>query len=176
MNLTKYLPFENCVLTTNISTFEILKRIADNIEPKQGFNLIPFDTRKYTKPYTGYIHGLTFTMNRNINYGNSFSPMITGKLETFSGKTEIKLKMRLVGFVAVLISLWLGAAGLVCLGIIIVGLSRLKQISQTGFSPMVLIPFVMFVFGVFLVLLPFKYESKKSILFLSSLLDCVENK
>jgi hypothetical protein len=172
MNLTKYLPLENCVITTNISTLEILKRLSDNIEPKQGFNLIPIDTRKYTKPYTGHINGLTFTISRTINYGNSFSPIITGNLETFSGRTEIKLKMRMVGFVAVFISFWLGAIGLVCLGIIIAGLSRLKQISQTGFSPMVLIPFGMFVFGVFLVLLPFKYESKKSLQFLSTLLDC----
>jgi len=172
MNPTKYLPLENCVLTTNISTLEILKRIADNIEPKQGFNLISLNTRKYIKPYTGHINGLTFTMSRNINYGNSFSPIITGKLETFSGKSEIKLTMRLVGFVAVFISFWLGVVGLVCLGIIIAGLSRLKQISQNGFSPMVLLPFVMFAFGVLLVLLPFKYESKKSIQFLSTLLDC----
>jgi hypothetical protein len=57
---------------------------------------------------------------------------------------------------------------------IIAGFSHYKQIMQHGFSPAVLGPFGMFVFGVLLTILPFKYESKKSIQFLSGLLDTVE--
>lgn len=174
MNITKYLPWESFVLTTNISTLEILKRIADNIEPKQGYKLIPFETRKYTKPYTGHIHGLTFTMSRNLNYGNSFSPIITGQIETFFGETQISVKMRPIGFVLVFISFWIGLAGFVCLGIMIAGLSKLKYILQNGFSPWVLVPFGMFAFGYVFIIFLFKYESKKSMHFLSGLLDSAE--
>jgi len=173
MNLTKYLPFENYVLTTKLPTLEVLKRITDNIEPRQGFTISSFN-RKYAKPYTGHINGLTFTMSRNINYRNSFSPIITGQIETFLGETQIKVKMRLVSFVLVFISFWLGVVGLVCIGMIIAGLSQFKQILQNGFSPAVLIPFGMFAFGCLLTILPFKYESKTSIQFLSKLLDSVE--
>jgi hypothetical protein len=99
MNLTKHLPFENDVLTTKIPTLEVLRRIADNVEPRQGFTLSSFNNRKYTKPYIGSIHGLSFTMSRNINYRNSFLPIITGHIETFPGKTQVRIKMQLVSFV-----------------------------------------------------------------------------
>jgi hypothetical protein len=173
MNLTKYLPFQKFVITTKLPTLEVLKRISDNIEQRQGFTISSFN-RKYTKPYTGHINGLTFTMSRNIKYRNSFAPVITGQIETFLGETQIKVKMRLVNFVLIFISFWLSVVGSVCIGIIIAGLSQFKQILQNGFSLAVLIPFGMFAFGCVLTILPFKYESKTSIDFLSKLLDSIE--
>jgi hypothetical protein len=170
MNSEKYLPFENHLFTTTLSTLEVLHRIKENIEPNQGF-ILASSKRRYSKPYTGQINGLTFSMTRNINYRNSFIPVITGQLITYSNQTEVKVKMRLNTFVLVFITFWLGTVGLVCLGEIITGLLRFKQILFTGFSPALIMPFIMFTFGYLLVILAFKAESKKSMKFLEELFN-----
>jgi hypothetical protein len=79
--------------------------------------------------------------------------------------------MRLFIFVLAFITFWLGTVGLVCIGIIIAGLFKFKQILQTGFSPMILIPFGMFAFVYLMTILTFKYESKISTQFLLNLLE-----
>lgn len=174
MNLKKYLPFENYVLTSKLSVEEIKRRLADNIEPKKSLRLSIFNSGS-SKPYEGHILGDTFTMSRIINYRNSFLPVITGHISTFLGKTQINVKMRPVTFVLVFISLWLGIVGLVCLGIILVGLIQFKKVLQNGFSPMILIPFAMFLFGCLLTTLAFKAESRKSKKFLHRMFEGQEN-
>lgn len=167
------LPYENYVLTTRLSSDEVLKRIGDNIQQKQGFNLSTF-SRNYTKPYTGQINGKAFTISRNIDYRNSFLPVITGQIATDLGQTQINIKMRPVIFVLIFISFWLGIVGLVCIGMLLAGLSHFRQLLQNGFSPMFLIPFGMFAFGCLLTYFAFKVESKKSKEFLATLLESVD--
>jgi hypothetical protein len=174
MNFKKYLPFENYVITSKLSVEEIKNRLADNIEPKKNIRLSVFN-RSSNKPYEGQILGDTFTISRIINYRNSFLPVITGQISKFLGKTQINVKMRPVTFVLIFISLWLGVVGLVCLGIILVGLIQFKQVLQNGFSPMILIPFGMFLFGCLLTTLAFKAESKKSKEFLNRIFEGQEN-
>ncbi len=174
MNLKKYLPFENYVITSKLSVEEVKTRLASNIEPKKSLRLSVFN-RGSNKPYEGEILGDTFTICRIINYRNSFLPVITGHISTFTDKTQINVKMRPVTFVLLFISLWLGIVGLVCLGIILAGLIQLKQILQNGFSPMILIPFGMFLFGCLLTTLAFKAESKKSKEFLEQIFEGQEN-
>lgn len=173
MNLRKVLPYENYVLTTNLSVDEVLERIADNIEQKQAFRFSIFG-QNYYKPYTGNITGETFKMSRNINYRNSFLPVITGQVSTFLGQTQVKIKMRPDIIVLIFISFWLGSVGLVCLGTLLIGLIQIRQILHEGFSPMLFIPFVMFAFGSLLTYFAFKNESKKSIDFLASLLESID--
>ncbi|MFN0082087.1 MAG: hypothetical protein ACKVOM_06175 [Ferruginibacter sp.] len=174
MNFKKYLPFENYIITSKLSVEEVAKRLAESIEPKKNLRLFVFN-RGSNKPYKGQILGDTFTISRIINYKNSFLPVIRGHISTFLGNTQINVKMRPVTFVLILISLWLGIVGLVCLGIILVGLIQFKQVLQNGFSPMILIPFGMFLFGCLLTTLPFKAESKKSKEFLDRLFEGQEN-
>jgi hypothetical protein len=174
MNLKKYLPFENYVLTSKLPAEEVKRRLADNIEPKKSFMLSVFN-RDTNKPYEGQISGDTFTINRIINYRNSFLPVITGHISTSPGKTQINVKMRLVTFVSIFISLWLGIVGIVCLGTILAGLFQFKQVLQNGFSPIILIPFGMFLFGCLLTTLAFKAESKKSKDFLKRIFEGQEN-
>jgi hypothetical protein len=173
MILKNILPFENYVLTTKLSSEEVLKRVADNIQQKKSFNSSTFN-RNYTKPYTGQIIGMTFTMNRNINYRNSFLPVIAGQITTYPGQTQINIKMRPAIFVLIFISFWLGIVGLVCLGTLLIGLLQFRQILQNGFSPMILIPFGMFAFGCLLTHFAFKGESKNSKEFLATLLESVD--
>ena len=132
MILKNVLPFENYVLTTKLSVVEVIKRVADNIQQKQGFSLSTF-SRNYTKPYTGQIIGTTFTMSRNINYRNSFLPIITGQITTFLGQTQVNIKMRPVTAVLIFISFWLGVVGFVCIGILLFGLLQFRQILHNGF-------------------------------------------
>ena len=173
MILKKVLPFENYVLTTKLSADEVLKRVADNIQQRQGFSFSTFNSN-YTKPYTGQIIGTTFTMNRNINYRNSFLPVITGHVKTFLGQTQVNIKIRPVTLVLIFISFWLGIGGLVCLGMLLIGLLQFRQILQDGFSPMLFIPFGMFVFGCLLTHFAFKGESKNSKEFLARLLESLD--
>jgi hypothetical protein len=173
MILKKVLPFENYVLTTRLSSDEVLKRVSDNIQQKQSFSFSTFN-RNYAKPYTGQISGTTFTMTRNINYRNSFLPVITGQISTYLGQTQINIKMRPVIVVLIFISFWLGIVGLVCIGMLSAGLLQFKQILQNGFSPMLLIPFGMFAFGCLLTHFAFKGESKNSKEFLARILESID--
>lgn len=174
MNLKKYLPFENYVITTKLSVHEIKIRLADNIEPKKSVKLSLFSNDS-SKPYEGEILGDSFKITRIINYRNSFLPVITGHISTFPGRTQINVKIRPVIFVLIFISLWLGIVGLVCVGIILAGIFQFKNLLQNGFSPMTLIPFGMFFFGCLLITLGFKAESKKSKEFLERVFEVQEN-
>jgi hypothetical protein len=170
MNLKKYLPVENYVMTSKLSVEDVKKRLADNIQPKGPIRLSAFN-RNTDKLYEGHIFGDTFTISRIINYRNSFLPVITGQVSTVQGKTQINVKMSPVPVVLVFISIWLGIIGLVCLGVILVGLIQFKQVLQNGFSPMILIPFGMLIFGCLLTNRAFKAESKISKEFLNRILE-----
>src|SRR5687768_10407578 len=106
MDLQRYLAFENYVLTSKLSIEEIKRRLVNNIEPKKSFSFFGFN-KSSNKPYKGQIIGDTFTISRIINYRNSFLPVITGRISTFLGKTQINVKMRPVTSVLIFISVWL---------------------------------------------------------------------
>ena len=174
MNFKNVLPFENYILKSKLSVDDVLKRLGDNIQKEQGFGFSNFNNT-YTKPYSGQISGMTFKMSRNINYRNSFLPVITGQISTHLGHTQISIIMRPVLFVLIFISLWFCIVGLVCVSILIAGLLQFKQVLLNGFSPMLLIPYGMLVFGCLLTYFAFKGESKKSIEFLTSLFESSES-
>lgn len=175
MPSNKYLPFEHYVLTSKLSVEEIKKRLADNIEKNRIFRFSGF-SHNTSKPYEGQIEGDKFTISRVINYRNSFLPVIKGSVSSYLGKTQIDVKVRPTIFVLIFISIWLGLVGLVCMGIIIIGLFQFQDILRNGFSPMVFIPFGLFVFGSLLTYFGFKIESKKSKTFLMSLFEIQEQK
>jgi hypothetical protein len=173
MLLKNVLPIEKYVLTTNLSVDEVLKRIADNIQHRQEFNFSTL-SRNYSKPYTGEINGTSFSMTRNINYRNSFLPIIKGHIMPCFGQTQVNIKMRPTIFALIFISFWLGIVTLFCIGLLLVGLLRFRQILQTGFSLGFLIPFAMFVFGCVLLYFSFNRESKISKDFLATLLQSID--
>ncbi len=169
MNIRKLLPFEKYVLTTDLSVEEVQKRLASCMQSESDYSW-SFFSRRYTKPYRGAVTGLTFRMIRNISYRNSFLPVIKGRVTRISGHTEVMITMRPAGFVLVFMAIWLGMTGLVCIGIIVAGIAQSRQILDNGFSPAVIIPFVMFAFGSGLTLFAFKSESIESKGFLADLL------
>lgn len=166
----KYLPFENFVLVTSLSADEVRNRLANNIEPQK--NSFIFTSKKNTsKPYEGSIINNTFKISRIISYRNSFLPVITGEISQAWGKTEITVNMKPVIFVQIFMAFWLGGVGLACIGILVAGIIKFKDIIHNGFSPAFLGPFGMFIFGYLLITLSFRYESKTSKEFLKSLFD-----
>jgi hypothetical protein len=169
MNFTNLLPFEKYVLATDLSVEEVLKRLAGCMQSESDYSWSSF-RRIYIKPYRGAVSGLTFRMIRNINYRNSFLPVINGRVTSMSGRTEVMISMRPAYFVLVFMAFWLGMTGLVCIGIIVAGIAQFREILHNGFSPVVFIPFAMFAFGSGLTFFAFKAESKVSKQFLADLL------
>lgn len=157
-------------MITRLPFMEVMKRLGDNIDTRTGLFLSQLNNGS-VKPYQGQITSSTFKMSRIINYKNSFLPQITGEVTSYLGETHISIKMRPVTFVLIFMSFWLGTAGLVCLGILLAGLSQLPQLFREGFSPFLLVPFVMFAFGSVLSIFAFKTETKKSKAFLEELLE-----
>jgi len=173
MSLKKYLPFENYILITNLSPAEVYRRLADNVAPERPLQLFA-QSSNTSKPYEGKISKDSFSISRVINYKNSFLPIINGNISSFVGQTQLNIKMKLASFAMVFMSLWLGIMGLACIVTLLIGIIQIKQIFQTGFSPMLLTPFGAFIFGCLLTVIPFKKESKIAKEFLSSLLNAHE--
>lgn len=84
--------------------------------------------------------------------------------------------MKPAPFVIVFMAIWLGVMGLACIVTLAIGIIKVKQILETGFSPMVLTPFGGFIFGYLLTVIAFKKESKIAKEFLLSLLNGQEIK
>jgi hypothetical protein len=168
----KYLPFEDFILTTPLTVHEVQKLLTEKVETMQGslFGNSP----KTNKPYRGEVTSESFRIYRIINYRNSFLPEITGRYKTNDNGTQIQIKMRPNTGVLVFMSIWLGLVGIVCIVIFVVMLMSMKEVFKGGFSPMVLIPFGMFVFGYGLVTLGFKSESSLSKNYLIKILTAEE--
>jgi len=167
MILKKIIPLEQYVLTTRLSSLEVRRRLADCIAAtsKEAAD-------DSTKVYTGKLSGDSFTVSRIIHHRNAFLPVISGDIAAgFSPPTQIHLEMKLTRFILVFIYSWIGVVGLVCLGILVAGLIQFRQVMQDGFSPLLLIPFGLFLLGCILIILPFRKESKRSKRFFAQLLD-----
>ena len=170
MNLMKFLPFENYVLTTKLSLDEVYNRLAANVEPKKAYRFTLF-TGTPAKAYEGEISKYAFRISRIINHRNSFLPIISGEILTLPGQTQINIKMKLSLFVLIFVGFWLGIVGLLSLFIIVGKFSQSTQTSADGFSLQSLIPLGMFDFVSLLTLISFKIESRKSRKFLKTLFD-----
>jgi hypothetical protein len=166
----KYLPFENYVLTTNLSVDEVRDRLANNVEPQKKAS-ISSSKQNTSKPYQGSIVNNSFKIFRIINYRNSFVPVISGEISQAYGKTEIAVKMKPVLFVLIFMAFWIGTVGVICVCILVMAVLEFKDLIQNGFSPPILIPFGMFIFGYLLITLSFKYESSTSKEFLKDLFE-----
>jgi hypothetical protein len=161
----KYLPFENITYRSILDQQEVLKRIEEIIEPPKTLSLSDIFGNNDHRPYKGSTTGNSFSMTRIINYKNSFLPRIIGVIEEDHSGTRINVKMRLHKIVFAFMLLWLGVAGIVCLGVFA------TMFGDQDFAPQSLIPFAMFLFGYALVTGGFKYESIKSRKYLAELFE-----
>lgn len=163
---SKFLPVEEYSILTSLSPEEVAQRLSqvtDLSRKRMQLQIPRFPQFKKTiSTYTGSLSKTDFKISRNISYQNSFLPVIAGTIGSFSGKTEIRISMKLHIFVKVFMIIWLSLTGLAALGVIIVALNLLVRGRIHVMNPMTLIPIGMFLFGYMLMLLPFKIESRKS--------------
>lgn len=144
------LPYEKYNLRTKLSQEEILKRMTVNTL------------------YKGTGGGNEFKVQRVITYRNSFLPQIKGQITADSRGSDILITMRLHLFVIVFMCFWLAFVSLFCVLLVtVVDTSEAPNIFQA-------IPFIMIIFGVALLIVPFKIESKRSKKDLLSILEAEE--
>lgn len=170
MNLYKYLPFEKYTLISRLSVDEVKNRLTANIEPKKKFEFSLFNKGR-SKPYEGSISGNQFIISRIIDYRNSFLPVIKGQISEKPGQVHIQINMRPFTGVLIFFTFWIGIVSIVCLAIIVVAIVQFRQILESGVTPGALIPFGMLIFGILLVTIGFKSESRDSKEFLRELLE-----
>lgn len=171
MNFKNFFPSDSYMLTTKLSVDEVKIRLSESINQPKKFLTREFNN-PLTRQYEGQLFNNTFKINQIIvGKRNSFAPLITGSITSYHDTTNIKIKMELLPFVITFMFLWLSSVGLVCVVLLSGGLLHLPQIIHDGFSPFLLIPFVMFIFGCFLPFSGFKTESENSKYYLIKLLD-----
>jgi hypothetical protein len=167
MLVYKLLPFKQYTLITKLPTQEVRKRIIKFIEEKQNTSA-PAGT---LQAFEGKLLGDRFVLSRVMRRRNSFLPVVTGDIAGFFGHTQVYIKIELTRFILIFIFGWVAILGLLCGGLLIIGLVQFQHILQQGFSLLLLIPFGLFLVGSLLTILPFKRETKRSIQLLSELLD-----
>jgi len=171
MNLKKYLPYENYILTSSLNKEEITNRLQENVSLKYYSTFQKKQNTISEKPYEGTIDENKFLINRVIDYRNSFLPVISGEITSKLSGSEIHIKMQLNTFTKIFISIWLGIISLVCIGMTFALIINFSKIANQEFRPASLIPFGMLAFGLLLTILSFKAESSKSKIFLEKLLE-----
>ena len=161
----KYLPFENITYKTQLDPEEILKRLSEITEPKKTIRMKGIFGNNDHKPYEGRISKNTFSINRIIDYRNSFLPTIKGIIEKDMKGTKVTVKMRLHEIAMVFMFIWFGIVGIASLFFLA------SMYNNQDFEPLILIPFGMLILGYVLVTGGFKYESVKSKKYLAQLFE-----
>ncbi len=108
--------------------------------------------RQYDEFFSGKILDDSFKIWRNISYQNSFLPVILGNLETTEDGCKIYIKTRMCIFVLVFLSIWFTGVIGACL---IIPFCKFPM-------PYVFIPYIMLIFGILIVTIPNKIETKKA--------------
>ena len=168
----KMIPYERLILRSPLRPVDALKRLEENIQPKQAY-LWP---RTGQKPYQGKIEGSNFNVRRIISYRNSFLPMIDGVIQPEMGGSSIAIRMHPHIAVTVFMGLWFAAFTLFFL-YSLVGI--LFSPSNSAFQQPVwqeidFLPLGMIIFGYVLTLASFKFESNKSKNFFRELFQATE--
>jgi len=174
MRFQKFFPSKSYTLLTELSEFEVKRRINAKINSQEKTSQADFND-PVKRQYKGEVYEHGFRISQVlVGKRNSFAPLITGNISSFNTTTKIEIDMRLSPFVIGFMLFWLGFVGLFCLGMILVGMARFHEILKNGFSMDALIPFGMFIFGCILPRVGFKTESDNSKVFLASLLKAHE--
>ncbi|MDF3028409.1 MAG: hypothetical protein K0S23_2716 [Fluviicola sp.] len=144
--VSRFLPVEKYQIQTKLTPEEVKERVA----------LIT------ASEYNGIVSGNTFKLSRSIKYQNSFLPEIKGTIASYLGKTEIDISMSLNLYVKIFVIVWLSLTGIPSAIILLALVRMLIHFYFKGFSPFLLIPIGMFIFGYLLMLVAFKSESRIS--------------
>ena len=143
------------IINSRKTKAEIIQILKENISEKRSIFY-----RSYDEFFNGIVFDDSFKIQKNISYRNSFLPIIIGTIKETENGSEISLKMRVNRFVAGIMIFWFSIVFLFCL---------ITPFLKTEF-PFCLIPYLMLIFGILLVTIPTKIETKISIEKLEDLL------
>jgi hypothetical protein len=160
MNL---LPYRKITIATKLTKQEVLQKISENSAKADILN--PYGSTLFS----GTVNPEGFKIRRNINYKNSFIPFITGRFLSHENRTTLELIFKPLEFFIAFMILWLGGVTLGCIFTLYTALT-----STEDFSAPMLIPFVMFVFGIVLFKGAFAFEYPKSKAALLNLINAEE--
>lgn len=150
----RFFPLEYLIYESELSESVIKNNISHNIEPKKTFRIGLKNNQ--SKPYEGYLKENTFKIKRIINNKNSFRPIIIGEISQICGSTQIKVKMRMYIIAYIFMTIWFGGVGF---GLI----TLLKScIDENKFEPAIFVPLGMLLAGYLMMIVSFKFESRKS--------------
>ena len=149
----KILPYEHIIYESDLSFEEVNKKLALIVEPRKLFRLSGLKEKMNLNLYEGNLKEGSFKINRIVNYRTSLLPIVQGKTNKIEGGTSLKLKMRMNYFSIVFMIIWFGGIGAVCGKIIA---------SNNEYELLDAIPFAMFVFPYFMVILGFNNEVDKT--------------
>jgi hypothetical protein len=162
-NLIKFyrflLPFETLTIVTNLTFSEVLQKLDEIVEPPKTWRMA-LRFQKSRKPYEGTIAGNTFKISRNINYRNSFLPVIVGEIHPQPSGCYVKINMNLNMVVMVFMIFWLWTPA--SLGVLALLAWSIDRSVGAIFLPL----FGMCIFAWSVCLFCFKIEAKKANTFL----------
>jgi hypothetical protein len=150
----KFLPWNHYDIQTSLNREKVVELLGSEVEPRKWPR---FSFSRQHKKFEGEVTWEGFKIRRIIHYRNSFLPMIHGRFEQVRRGIDIKVRMRLHPVVIAFMCFWFGFLGL---GICIIGVSVIS--GKTEFSPFLLIPFGMVLFGWLLVSGSFWFEAKRA--------------
>ena len=133
------------IIKTSKSKSEIIQILENNTSEKRSVFY-----RNYDEFFNGNISEDSFKIQRNISYRNSFLPVIIGTIKETDNGSEISMKMRLSLFVTGFMIFWFSFVIIFCL---------MMPFIKFDF-PISLVPYLMLVFGILLVIIPNKIETK----------------
>ena len=165
--LMNILPYEHILYDSDLSLEEVIKKLNLIVEPPKLFRLSGLKEKMASNKYEGELKEDSFKINRIVNYRTSLLPIVQGKIKQIEGRTTLKLKMRLNYFSLIFMIVWFGGIGTVCGKIIA---------SNIEYQLLDVIPFAMFVFPYFIILLGFKNEVDKTKKDLTEYLNLKEKK
>ncbi|MDB9509816.1 hypothetical protein PN499_01175 [Kamptonema animale CS-326] len=101
-------PYEKFTINTSLHPEIVRQKLLAVVEPRKA---IRWKINNYEKPYEGEVGDHSFEINRIINYRNSFSPIIKGRIYPEGMGSKIDIKMAMHPSVIVFMSIWLGLVG-----------------------------------------------------------------
>jgi hypothetical protein len=104
--MIRIVPYETFEVVTHLSSKDIVDRLRQNTEPKRWFRF-----SRIHQEFEGEIEDSSFSINRIIDYRNSFLPMLKGVIEGSSHGTIVKVRMLPNVFVLLFMTLWFGGIG-----------------------------------------------------------------
>ncbi|HZH86580.1 MAG TPA: hypothetical protein VFD77_04635 [Brumimicrobium sp.] len=154
----KIIPFERVELKSPLPIQEVSDLLYQSIRPKRDIiTNFSFRSSKNDKVFEGVILDDKFKIQRIINMRNSFLPQITGEIYADKNGTKLMADLKIHKFVLVFMIFWLSV---VFIAFVMISIGVYFDASNP-FA--LLIPLVMFIFGIGLIHFGFNMERENSI-------------